>query len=62
MITRYAHARSLTVKVGDMVTKDQLVAYMGSTGRSSGPHLHYEVMRNGTQVDPASYIAHVAQR
>lgn len=62
MTTRYAHARSLAVKVGDMVTKDQLVAYMGSTGRSSGPHLHYEVMRNGTQVDPASYIAHVAKR
>lgn len=62
MTTRYAHARSLAVKVGDMVSKDQLVAYMGSTGRSSGPHLHYEVMRNGTQVDPASYIAHVARR
>lgn len=62
MTTRYAHARSLAVKVGDMVSKDQLVAYMGSTGRSSGPHLHYEVMRNGTQVDPASYIAHVAKR
>lgn len=62
MTTRYAHARSLAVKVGDMVTKDQLVAYMGSTGRSSGPHLHYEVMRNGTQVDPASYISHVAKR
>lgn len=62
MTTRYAHARSLAVKAGDMVTKDQLVAYLGSTGRSSGPHLHYEVMRNGTQVDPASYIAHVAKR
>jgi murein DD-endopeptidase MepM/ murein hydrolase activator NlpD len=60
MTTRYAHARNLVVRVGDMVAKDQLVAYMGSTGRSSGPHLHYEVMRNGTQVDPASYIAHVA--
>lgn len=62
MSTLYAHARNLVVKVGDLVTKDQLVAYMGSTGRSSGPHLHYEVMRNGTQVDPATYIAHVAKR
>lgn len=62
MSTRYAHARNVVVKVGDMVTKDQLIAYMGSTGRSSGPHLHYEVLRNGTQVDPATYIAHVAQR
>nr|MBP7229511.1 M23 family metallopeptidase [Moraxellaceae bacterium] len=39
MTTRYAHARNLVVKAGDMVAKDQLVAYMGSTGRSSGPHL-----------------------
>lgn len=62
MSTLYAHARNLVVKVGDMVSKDQLIAYMGSTGRSSGPHLHYEVMRNGTQVDPATYIAHVARR
>ncbi|MCC6199361.1 MAG: M23 family metallopeptidase [Moraxellaceae bacterium] len=62
MTTRYAHARNLVVKAGDMVAKDQLVAYMGSTGRSSGPHLHYEVMRNGTQVDPSGYIAHVAHR
>lgn len=62
MSTRYAHARNLVVKMGDMVSKDQLIAYMGSTGRSSGPHLHYEVMRNGTQVDPATYIAHVARR
>ncbi|MFP5431413.1 MAG: M23 family metallopeptidase [Gammaproteobacteria bacterium] len=62
MSTLYAHARSVVAKVGDLVSKDQLIAYMGSTGRSSGPHLHYEVMRNGTQVDPASYIAHVAKR
>lgn len=55
--TRYAHASSVTVKVGDLVSKDQLVAYMGSTGRSTGPHLHYEVLREGKQVDPATYIA-----
>ncbi len=58
MSTRYAHASRVAVKVGDIVTKGQLVAYMGSTGRSTGPHLHYEVLRNGTQVDPATYIAH----
>lgn len=56
--TRYAHASRLAVKVGDLVAKDQLVAYMGSTGRSTGSHLHYEVLRAGNQVDPASYIAH----
>lgn len=55
--TRYAHASRVAVKVGDLVEKDQLVAYMGSTGRSTGPHLHYEVLRNGKQVNPATYIA-----
>jgi murein DD-endopeptidase MepM/ murein hydrolase activator NlpD len=57
MSTRYAHASRVAVKVGDLVAKDQLVAYMGSTGRSTGPHLHYEVLRNGKQVDPETYIA-----
>lgn len=55
-VTRYAHARSVAVKVGDVVTKDQLIAYIGSTGRSTGPHLHYEVLRNGHQVDPAGFL------
>jgi len=60
--TRYAHANRIVVKVGDVVTKDQLVAYMGSTGRSSGVHLHYEVLRNGNQVNPNSFIAHLVKR
>lgn len=59
--TRYAHARSVVVKVGDMVSKDQRVAYMGSTGRSTGPHLHYEVLVSGKQIDPASYIARASR-
>lgn len=54
--TRYAHARAVAVKVGDVVGKDQRVAYMGSTGRSTGTHLHYEVLRDGRQVDPASFL------
>lgn len=61
MVTRYAHASRLLVKVGDLIAKDQAIALMGSTGRSTGSHLHYEVLKNGQQVDPASYIAH-AQR
>jgi murein DD-endopeptidase MepM/ murein hydrolase activator NlpD len=61
LVTRYAHARAVAVKVGDMVSKDQLVAYMGSTGRSTGTHLHYEVLRNGKQIDPTSFIR-VAKR
>ena len=55
-VTRYAHAQSLVARVGDRVAKDQLIAYMGSTGRSTGTHLHYEVIENGKQIDPASYV------
>lgn len=55
-VTRYAHAQSLVAHVGDLVAKDQLIAYMGSTGRSTGTHLHYEVLVNGRQIDPATYI------
>ncbi len=61
MSTRYAHASRLAVKAGDLVAKDQLVAYMGSTGRSTGSHLHYEVLRNNVHVDPATYIAHAGR-
>lgn len=61
MVTRYAHAKAVVVKVGDLVNKDQLIAYMGSTGRSTGTHLHYEVLRHGKRVNPASFIR-IAQR
>ena len=54
--TRYGHNKQLTVKVGDVVTKGQAIALMGSTGRSTGPHVHYEVLKNGRQVDPLPYI------
>jgi murein DD-endopeptidase MepM/ murein hydrolase activator NlpD len=54
--TRYAHAGSLLVKVGDRVTKGQIVALVGTSGRSTGPHLHLEVMRDGRQVNPLSYL------
>jgi murein DD-endopeptidase MepM/ murein hydrolase activator NlpD len=54
--TRYCHNEKLLVKQGDMVRKGQDVALMGSTGRSTGPHLHFEVLKNGTQVDPLRFI------
>ena len=54
--TRYAHNQAQLVSVGDTVRKGQAVALMGSTGRSTGPHVHIEVLRNGKQVDPTKYI------
>lgn len=54
--TRYAHAQELKVNVGDVVRKGDVVALMGSTGRSTGPHVHFEVYKNGRSVDPAVYI------
>lgn len=54
--TRYAHCDTLEAKVGDIVRKGDVVALMGSTGRSTGPHVHFEVYKNGRSVDPAAYI------
>jgi murein DD-endopeptidase MepM/ murein hydrolase activator NlpD len=55
--TRYGHNENNLVKVGDIVKKGQIVALMGSSGRSTGPHVHYEVYKHGRPVDPASYVA-----
>lgn len=57
--TRYGHNEKLLVKQGDMVRKGQEIALMGSTGRSTGTHLHFEVLKNGTQVDPLRFIGEV---
>ena len=54
--TRYAHNRENAVKIGDVVSKGQVIAKMGSSGRSTGPHVHFEVLRNGRAVDPRNYI------
>jgi len=56
MSTRYCHNEKLLVKQGDMVRKGQDLALMGSTGHSTGPHLHFEVLKNGAQVDPLRFI------
>ena len=54
-ITRYGHNQSIEVAVGDVVTKGQAIAIMGNTGRSTGAHVHYEVIRNGQPVDPLPF-------
>ena len=56
LVSRYGHNASLNVKIGDVVTKGQVVATMGSTGRSTGAHVHYEVLRNGKPIDPLPFV------
>jgi murein DD-endopeptidase MepM/ murein hydrolase activator NlpD len=55
-VTRYGHNQKILVKVGDKVEKNQTLAAMGSSGRSTGPHVHFEVFHNGKAVNPAKYI------
>lgn len=54
--TRYAHNKTNLVKAGDIVSKGQSLALMGSSGRSTGPHVHYEVRHRGRAMDPAKFI------
>lgn len=57
-VTRYAHNEQALVKVGDTVTRGETIALMGSTGHSTGPHVHFEVLHNGRQINPLPVIEH----
>lgn len=53
--TQYAHLDSYNVKKGQKVKRGDIIGYMGNTGQSTGPHVHYEVKKNGVAVDPINY-------
>ena len=55
IVTRYGHASAVAVTVGQQVRRGEVIAYVGSTGRSTGPHVHYEVRVDGQPVNPAGY-------
>lgn len=57
LITRYAHASKLMVRKGDLVKRGQQIALVGSSGRSTGPHLHFEVLVQGVPQDPQKFLA-----
>jgi murein DD-endopeptidase MepM/ murein hydrolase activator NlpD len=60
--TRYAHMQTIEVKPGDVLVRQQKVGTLGNTGRSTGPHLHYEVIYNGVAMHPTKALAAWAKR
>lgn len=62
LITRYAHAARLLVKVGELVKRGQRIAEVGSTGHSTGPHLHFEVRENGVAKNPTLFLTTLVQK
>ncbi|MDT8370377.1 MAG: M23 family metallopeptidase [Gammaproteobacteria bacterium] len=55
-VTRYAHNKTVVADLGEKVSKGQVIALMGSTGRSTGPHVHFEVLRDEKQVNPYKFV------
>jgi murein DD-endopeptidase MepM/ murein hydrolase activator NlpD len=61
-VTRYAHNSKILVKVGDKVSKGDVIAKVGNSGKSTGPHCHYEVLVNGVPVNPVKFIAELEEQ
>jgi murein DD-endopeptidase MepM/ murein hydrolase activator NlpD len=59
LVTLYGHGSSFVSQVGDRVTKGQEIMKMGSTGNSTGPHVHFEVREDNVPVDPKKYLSNV---
>ena len=56
LVTRYAHNNKNLVKIGDTVKKGQTIALMGSTGRTTGSHVHFEILKDGKAVNPLKFV------
>jgi len=62
LLTRYAHNEKNLVEAGELVRQGQVIATLGASGRATGPHLHFEVLKDGTQVDPLTYVSFRAKK
>lgn len=62
LVTRYAHTSETSVKVGDRVQKGQQIALVGTSGRTTGPHLHFELLRDGNAVNPLRYLQQASSK
>lgn len=62
LVTRYGHNKSAKVKAGDVVSKGQVISTMGNSGRSTGAHVHYEILVNGKAKDPLKYVNRKAKK